>query len=82
MKIRKNPYKFSLALESDNLIASNAKSELIMSITNFLIPQNWRSDSWVIEIGLDWLDSLIFIVPFVTQKESIKPSLFKSFTLP
>ena len=38
MKIRKTPYKFSLTYESDNLIALKAKSGLIMSISNFLIP--------------------------------------------
>ena len=72
MKTRKTPYKLSLTLESDNLIALKTKSGLIISVSNLLIPQNWRSDSWVTEIGLDWLDCLIFIVPFVIQKGSIK----------
>ena len=40
MKIRKNPYKLSLTYDSDDLIALKTKSGLIMSISNFLIPQN------------------------------------------
>ena len=74
-------FLYSAALEPSNLIALKAKSALIRSISNHLVSQNWRSDSPVIEIDLNWLDSPIFIVPFAIKKESIKPSLFK-FSLP
>ena len=74
-------FLYSATLEPSNLIALKAKSALIRSISNHLVSQNWRSDSPVIEIDLNWLDSPIFIVPFAIKKESIKPSLFK-FSLP
>ena len=53
-----------------------------MLMSDYLIPQNCRSDSSVIGIGLDGLDSIFYFVPFAIQKKSIKPSLFKSFTIP
>ena len=65
-----------------NFIALKTRSVLIMSVSNDLIPENWGSNSWVTEIGLVWLDFLIFTVPFTIQNKYVKPSWFKSFTKP
>ena len=61
----------SLTLESSIFFATWLAERMI--ICGKWTPQDWRSDSWVIETGLDWLD-LIFMVPFEIQNGSIKPS--------